>query len=143
MELLLEVGAFTMAEMVDFMVSLGSFFLDECDYLLIQEFGKKYGNYYSILSSITSGRNTMAEILSFFTGGSIGGHMNRLEDDYGVVSHKRPILSNEGTQNVRYDIFDNFLRFWFRYINREFIEVGNLRGLAELIKSDYPTRIPG
>lgn len=145
MKLLLEAGAFTMPEMVDFMVSPGSFFLDEGDYLLIQEFGKKYGNYYSILSSIASGRNTMAEILSLFTCGSIGGQMNRLEDDYGVVSRKRPVLSKEGTQNVRYEISDNFLRFWFRYINRdrEFIEAGNLRGLAELIKADHPTRIPG
>lgn len=42
---------------------------------------------------------------------------------------------------MRYEISDNFLRFWFKYINRnhEFIESGNLRGLAELIKSDYPT----
>lgn len=55
------------------MVSPSSFFLDEGDYLLIQEFGKKYGNYYPILSSIASGRNTMAEILSLFTGGSISG----------------------------------------------------------------------
>lgn len=140
-ELLLEGGAFTMPDMVDFMMRPGSSFLDEGDFLLIQEFGKKYGNYYSILASIASGRNTMAEILALFTGGSIGGQMKRLEDDYAVVKRKRPILSKEGTQNVRYEIADNFLRFWFRYINRnqEFIESGNLQGLAELIKSDYPT----
>lgn len=140
-ELLLEAGAFTMPDMVDFIMRPDSFFLDEGDYLLIQEFGKKYGNYYSILASIASGRNTMTEILSFFTGGSIGGQLKRLEDDYAVVNRKRPILAKEGSQNVRYEIADNFLRFWFRYINRnqEFIEAGNLRGLAELIKSDYPT----
>lgn len=140
-ELLLEAGACTMPDMVDFMIRPGSSFLDEGDYLLIQEFGKKYGNYYSILASIASGRNTMAEILSLFTGGSIGGQMKRLEDDYAVVGRKRPILSKEGTQNVRYEIADNFLRFWFRYINRnqDFIESGNLKGLAELVKADYPT----
>lgn len=140
-ELLLEAGAYTMPEMVDFLVRPDSFFLDEGDYLLIQEFGKKYGNYYSILSSIAAGRNTMADILATFTGGSIGGQMKRLEEDYAVVSRKRPILSKEGTQNVRYEIADNFLRFWFRYVNRnrEFIESGNLKGLAELIKADFPT----
>lgn len=140
-ELLLEAGAFTMSGMVDVMIRPGSFFLDEGDYLLIQEFGKKYGNYYSILASIASGRNTMAEILAMFTGGSIGGQLKRLEDDYGVVRRKRPVLSKDGSQNVRYEITDNFLRFWFRFINRnqEFIEAGNLRGLAELIKADYPT----
>lgn len=140
-ELLLEAGAYTMPEMVDFMIRPGSSFLDEGDYLLIQEFGKKYGNYYSILSTISSGRNTMADILTVFKGGSIGGQMKRLEEDYAVIGRKRPILAKEGTQNVRYEITDNFLRFWFRYINRnrDFIESGNLSGLAELIKVDYPT----
>ncbi len=67
--------------------------------------------------------------------------MKRLEDDYAVVGRKRPVLSKEGTQNVRYEIADNFLRFWFRYIdrNRDFMESDNLDGLAELIKADYPT----
>lgn len=140
-ELLLEAGAYTMSDMVDFMIRPDSPFLDEGDYLLIQEFGKKYGNYYSILSTIASGRNTMADILAVFTGGSVGGQMKRLEEDYGVIGRKRPILAKEGTQNVRYEIADNFLRFWFRYINRnrDFIESGNLSGLAELIKADYPT----
>lgn len=139
-ELLLEAGAYTMPDMIEFMIRPESFFLDEGDYLLIQEFGKKYGNYYSILASIASGRNKMADILAMFTGGSIGGQIKRLEDDYAVVGRKRPILSKEGTQNVRYEIADNFLRFWFRYINRnrDFIESGNLKGLAELIKTDYP-----
>jgi len=140
-EMLMEAGAFKMPDMVDFMIRPGSFFLDEGDYLLIQEFGKKYGNYYSILASIASGRDTMSEMLSLFTGGSIGGQMKRLEDDYAVVSRKRPILSKEGTQNVRYEISDDFLRFWFRYINRnrDYVESGNLEGLAELVKADFPT----
>jgi len=140
-ELLLEAGTFTMPDMVDVMTRPGSFFLDEGDYLLVQEFGKKYGNYYSILAAIASGRNTMSEILSTFTGKSIGGQLKRLEEDYAVIKRKRPVLSKEGTQNVRYEIADNFLRFWFRYINRnrEFIEAGNLPGLAGLIKADYPT----
>lgn len=58
------------------MIRPGSFFLDEGDFLLLQEFGKKYGNYYSILASIASGRDTMADILALFTGGSIGGKSN-------------------------------------------------------------------
>lgn len=57
------------------MIRPGSFFLDEGDFLLLQEFGKKYGNYYSILASIASGRDTMADILALFTGGSIGGQI--------------------------------------------------------------------
>ena len=140
-ELLLEAGKFTMPDMVDFIVRPDSFFLEEGKYLLIQEFGKKYGNYFSILSAIASGRNTMAEIMQGVSGGSIGGQLKRLEEDYSTITRKRPILAKEASQNVRYDIADNFLRFWFKYINRnlDFIESENFQGLASLIKDDYPT----
>lgn len=139
-ELLLEAGKFTMPDMVDFIIRPDSFFLEEGKYLLIQEFGKKYGNYFSILSAIASGRNTMAEIMQGVSG-SIGGQLKRLEEDYGIIVRKRPILAKEASQNVRYDIADNFLRFWFKYINRnlDFIESENFHGLALLIKEDYPT----
>ena len=140
-ELLLEARKFTMPDMVDFIIRPDSFFLEEGKYLLIQEFGKKYGNYFSILSAIASGRNTMAEIMQRVSGGSIGGQLKRLEEDYNTITRKRPILAKEASQNVRYDIADNFLRFWFKYINRnlDFIESENFQGLASLIKDDYPT----
>ena len=140
-EMLMEAGAFTMEKMVDFIVRPDSFLLEEGNYLLIQEFGKKYGNYYSILSAIASGRNTMAEILSTMKGDSIGGQLRRLEEDYGIIRRHRPILAKEGSQTLRFSIADNFLRFWFKYIvrNQDYIESGNLTGLASLIKKDYPT----
>ncbi len=140
-ELLLEARKFTMPDMVDFIIRPDYFFLEEGKYLLIQEFGKKYGNYFSILSAIASGRNTMAEIMQGVSGGSIGGQLKRLEEDYNTITRKRPILAKEASQNVRYDIADNFLRFWFKYINRnlDFIESENFQGLASLIKDDYPT----
>ena len=78
-EQLLEAGKFTMPEMVDFMLGPDSSFLDEGNYLLIQEFGKKYGNYYSILASIAAGRNTMSDILKMISGkSSIGGQLKNL-----------------------------------------------------------------
>ena len=83
----------------------------------------------------------MAEIMQGVSGGSIGGQLKRLEEDYNTITRKRPILAKEASQNVRYDIADNFLRFWFKYINRnlDFIESENFQGLASLIKDDYPT----
>ena len=50
-----------MESMVDFMLQPDSSFLTEGQALLVQEFGK-YGNYFSILSAISNGKNTLPEI---------------------------------------------------------------------------------
>ena len=72
---------------------------------------------------------------------NMGGLLSRLEEDYEIIKRKHPILSKEGTQAVRYEISDLFLRFWFRYFIKyqRYIEIGNLKGLADIIKDDYKT----
>lgn len=140
-EMLIDKKCYTMPQMVDYMIQENSTFLEEGNILLIQEFGKKYGNYYSILASIASGKNTIPEISSSLGNTSIGGLLKRLETDYEVITKKRPILAKEAAQTVRYEISDNFLRFWFRYIIKyqDYIQSGFLKGLADIIKEDYPT----
>lgn len=140
-EILLDRGCYTMSDMVDCLFQPNSIFLEEGNILLIQEFGKKYGNYYSILSAIASGRNTTSEISEAIGNASVGGLLQRLEIDYEVIAKKRPVLSKEGTQTVRYEISDNFLRFWFRYIvkNQDLVQAGLWNNLAGMVKADYPT----
>lgn len=140
-ELLLDRGCVTLNSMIDCVIQENSIFLEEGNVLLIQEFGKKYGNYYAILLAIASGRNTASEISEATGNISVGGLLQRLEEDYEVISKKRPILSKEGSQNVRYDIADNFLRFWFRYIIKyqDYVQSGLYEKLADIIKDDYPT----
>ncbi len=41
-------------------------------------------------------------------GMSLGGQLKRLEEDYNLVKKKRPILSKEGSQTVRYEVSDMF-----------------------------------
>lgn len=139
-ELLMDAKATDMEKMVNFMIQPDSPFLDEGDTLLIQEFGKKYGNYFSVIGAIADGRNTLPEMEERL-GISLGGYLKRLEEDYNIVVKKRPILSKEGTQTVRYGISDPFLRFWFRYFNKyqSLLEIRNFDGLATVIKKDYPT----
>jgi len=48
-ELLLDKGCHTMETMVDCIIQENSIFIKEGNLLLIQEFGKKYGNYFAIL----------------------------------------------------------------------------------------------
>lgn len=140
-ELLLDNGCFTMDSMVDFVIHENSIFIEEGNILLIQEFGKKYGNYYAILSAIASGKNTSSEISEYIGNASTGGLLQRLEDDYDVIAKKRPIMSKDGTQNVRYEITDIFLRFWFKYIVKyqDYIQSELFTKLSEVVKADYPT----
>lgn len=106
-------GCTVMESMVDYIVQSGSPFLNEGKALLIQEFGKKYGNYFAILSDIANGRNTTAEIEQNMGDTVIAGHLKKLEEDYELIVKKRPILAKEGSQTVRFEISDLFLRFWF------------------------------
>lgn len=140
-ELLLDKKCFTVQKMIDAVIQENSIFLEEGNVLLIQEFGKKYGNYYAILSAIASGKNTASEISESIGNASVGGLLQRLEEDYEVIAKKRPLLAKEATQNVRYEITDNFLRFWFRYIvkHQDFVQAGLFAQLAAIVKADYPT----
>lgn len=140
-ELFCDNNALTVDEMIDFMVRENSSFTDEGKNLLIEEFGKNYATYFSILSAISGGINTQPEIEAALGDKSVGGQIKRLIDDYDIIVRQRPILAKEGTQAVRYEITDNFLRFWFNYFdrNRSLIEIKNFVALRDIIKNDYPT----
>lgn len=127
--------------MIAFMARGNSPFTDEGKNLLIEEFGKNHTIYFSILSAISGGINTQPEIEAALGNKSIGGHIKRLIEDYNIIVRQRPILAKEGSQTVRYDIQDNFIRFWFNYFDRHrsMIEIKNFTGLQAIIKSDYPT----
>ncbi len=140
-ELLVDNKALTITKMIKYICQNDSPFIDEGRNLLIQEFGKRYGNYFSILDAISSGMNTQSQIEAFMGEKSIGGQLSKLDTVYEVIKKQRPLFAKVGSQTVRYEVTDNFLRFWFRYIerNRTLIELGNYEGLARLINDDYPT----
>jgi len=128
-------------KMIEFMVRENSPFTDEGKNLLIQEFGKNYGTYFSILSAVSGGINTQPDIMAALGDKSIGGQIKRLIDDYNVLKRVRPLGAKEGSQTVRYEIADNFLQFWFNYFerNRSMLEIKNFAGLQNIIKTDYTT----
>lgn len=140
-ELFCDNGALSVDEMINFMIRENSPFTDEGKNLLVEEFGKNYATYFSILSAISGGINTQPEIGTALGNKSIGGQIKRLIEDYNIIVRKRPILAKEGSQTVRYEIQDNFIRFWFNYFDRHrsLIEIKNFVGLQAIIKADYPT----
>lgn len=140
-ELLMDSGCVTVHGILEKMCSENSIFLEEGNVVLIQEMGKQYGTYYSVLSAIAHGVTESSRISQMTGIKSIGGIMQRLEEDYNMVSKQRPIMSKPGSQTVRYEIKDHFLRFWFRYIvkHQNLIQTGQWDRLRNIIIQDYPT----
>ena len=140
-ELLVDNKALSIEAMIDYITHPDSPFKDEGKNLLIEEFGKKYATYFSILDCIAMGVNTQSAIEAALADKSIGGQLCKLEDTYEVIRKMRPILAKPRSQTVKYCISDIFLRFWFRYFerNRALIEIGNHVALKKIIHDDYAT----
>jgi AAA+ ATPase superfamily predicted ATPase len=137
-ELLIEAEAYTLDAILDEIFSDNSNFLDEGKNVLIDEFGKDYGNYFSILSLIASSKTSRVEMESILEM-QIGGFLDRLENDFGIICKVRPILSKPNTRSVKYKMNDNFLSFWFRFIYkyRGAIETGKLEYVKNIVLRDY------
>ncbi|MFW6275644.1 MAG: DUF234 domain-containing protein, partial [bacterium] len=108
--------------------------------VLIDEFGKDYGNYFSILSLIASSKNSRSEIESVMEM-PVGGFLDRLENEYGIIKKIKPILAKPGGRVMKYQVIDPFLNFWFRFIYkyRSAIEIDNLQYVKEKVLADYET----
>lgn len=132
--------AYTKEDMIRSTISLGSYFIDEAKEMLTDEFGKDYGNYFSILAALATGNTARGEIKSY-TGIEPGGFLDNLEKDYDIVQKRRPYLSGENSRNVRYSISDNFLNFWFRFIYkyRSAVEIQNMQYVQDKVFADYDT----
>ena len=114
--LLMDHGAITRDQMIEDMVSEGSLFIEEGKAGLIEEFGKDYGTYFSILSAIARGRTTRKDIENAVGVGDLGGFLQRLEKDYEIIVRRQPLFGKPMAKNLRYRILDNFYLFWFRFI---------------------------
>jgi uncharacterized protein len=139
-EILVENGIFTKDDIINHILQKDSFFIEEGKTLLIQEFGKEYGIYFSILELIASGRTSRSELESIFEK-SIGGFLDRLEKEYDIIVKVKPIGANKDSRNQKYAIKDNFLKFWFRFIykNMTIIESDRFNYIKEIIGRDLST----
>ncbi|GHT01264.1 ATPase [Bacteroidia bacterium] len=139
-DLLMEAGATTKDTMLDRITLSDSPFLNEGKDLLISEFGKEYGTYFSILQLIAAGKNTQSGIDSIIEKNT-GAYLANLEKEYSLITKNKPMFSRPGSRTVRWTINDNYLRFWFRFIypNQSMIEMGKNDLLREYIHTHYET----
>lgn len=136
--LLMEAGATKKNKMLDMVTSPDSPFIGEGKDLLVSEFGKEYGTYFSILQLIASGKNTQSEIDSVI-GKNTGAYLANLEREYSLITKNRPMFSKPESRKNRWSLNDNYLRFWFRFIfpNQSLIEMGKYDMLREVIDRGY------
>ncbi|MBR3027542.1 MAG: ATP-binding protein [Bacteroidales bacterium] len=135
---LMDSGATTKGQMLQWVTQKGSPYLSEGTELIMSEFGKDYANYLSILQMIARGMTTQSEIDSVI-GKNTGSYLNNLEEDYNYIHRRLPIFSKPGSRNLRWEIEDCFLRFWFRFIvsHQSLVEMERNDMLLEMVERGY------
>jgi AAA+ ATPase superfamily predicted ATPase len=141
-ENLVNADAFHLEVILDEIFQQNSLFLDEGKNVLIEEFGKDYAIYFSVLSLIATSKTSRPEIESILEM-SVGGYLEKLENDFGLIKKVKPIFSKPSSRQIKYSIEDNFLNFWFRFIfkYRSAIEIENFELVKNIVKRDYSTFI--
>ena len=137
-EIFVEKKAFSFEQQLDIIFDDFSLFLEEGKNLLIEEFGKEYTTYFSILSLIASSKTARTEIESILEK-NIGGYLEKLENDYTLIRKVKPFFAKEGSRTVKYEIIDNYFNFWFRFIYKykSAIEIENYEFVKDIVKRDF------
>ncbi|MCD6584205.1 MAG: ATP-binding protein [Desulfobacteraceae bacterium] len=139
-ELFVDENDLTHQSMIDSVLHENSYFLTEGKDVLIEEFGKEYSTYFSILSLIASSKTSRSEIESILEKNT-GGYLDRLENEYNIIKRVKPVFAKEKSRTQKYLIEDNFLSFWFRFIYKykSAVEIGNFNYLKSIVDRDFST----
>ena len=140
-ELLIDRKKFTEKKMLDMFFERDSYFLPEGKNMLVDEFVKDYGIYFSILTLIAQGRNTRSELEQTLNIKELSGYLKNLSEEYGLISKMQPIYEKSTNKNVHYTIDDQFLKFWFRFVYKytHIIEAGGNEKLRTIAERDFTT----
>ena len=114
-ELLMDAGCYTKEKMLNYFCRQDSYFLSEGRDLMNQEFGGEGATYFSILQLIAAGLNRRSDIDGAMQK-DMGTFLQNLEKNFNVISRLKPMLSKPNSKTSAYEISDQFLRFWFRFV---------------------------
>lgn len=130
--------ATTKDKMVSYVTCMISPFLTDGKDILASEIGKEYGIYFSILKLISQGKTSQREIDSIILKNT-GAYLENLETVLGVIRPIKLLLSKPESRNIRWQIVDNYLKFYFRFVysNQYLIELGQYDLLRERIHEEY------
>lgn len=138
--LLMYSGATSKDKMLSSVCNMASPFLTDGRDILISEIGKDYGTYFSILQAIASGHTSQNEIDSAIQKNT-GAYLQNLQKVFGIAEQIRPLLSKSESRNARWQIVDEYMLFYFRFIfsHQDLIELGYYEMVKQLILRDYET----
>lgn len=114
-ELLMDAHCFTRKKMLDYVCRADSYFLTEGRDLMNQEFNDESATYFSILQLIANGM-TRRSIIDGAMQKDTGTYLQNLESNFGLVARLMPVLAKPNSKTTSYEISDQFMRFWFRFI---------------------------
>jgi len=130
-EELVDLGKKSFDESIREFITKRDFIWEEGENLIKEEFGKEYSSYFSILSALSKGRRRLNEIEQFTGIRDVGSYLKNLEEIYKMIERRLPITSKSTKErNGKYYLNDNFLDFWFRFIESK-------RSLKEAGKAEY------
>lgn len=107
---------------------------------LVEDFGSEHRAYFDVLGAIANGYNTRPKIENYLSTG-VGVHLEKLEKDFDIINKIRSITAKENSRDIRYEIADEFLSFWFRFIysNRSAVEIENFDFIKRILDRDFDT----
>ncbi|MBR5911194.1 MAG: ATP-binding protein [Bacteroidales bacterium] len=114
-ELLMDAQCYTKEKMLNYVCRPDSYFLTEGRDLMTQEFSDESNTYFSILQLIAGGMTKRSEIDGAMQK-DMGVYLQNLEKNFLLVKRLKPILAKPNSKVTAYEISDQFLRFWFRFI---------------------------
>ncbi len=114
-ELLMDAQCYTKEKMLNYVCRPDSYFLSEGRDLMNQEFNDDSNTYFSVLQLIAGGLTKRSEIDGAMQK-DMGVYLQNLEKNFLIVKRLKPLLSKPNSKVSAYEISDQFLRFWFRFI---------------------------
>ncbi|MFW6041337.1 MAG: ATP-binding protein [Thermoplasmatota archaeon] len=107
--------------------------------LLLQEEMPEPTRYYLLLESIARGKNSLTDMANYskIDRNQIPYYLNTLRD-LGLVKHEKPLLAKK---RGIYDITDNYMKFWFRFISPFYEEIDseNLKNAKKNFDKEFNT----
>ena len=137
-ELLMDAGCYTKEKMLNFVCRQDSYFLSEGRDIMNQEFSDESATYFSILQLIASGMTKRSDIDGAMQK-DMGVYLQNLEKNYLMISRLKPLLAKPNSKVTAYEISDQFLRFWFRFVwpYQSLVERGQLALLRQNMGQHY------
>ncbi len=134
-------GATTLDAMVNHALLFSSGFTAEAQLMIASEFKANATSMNEILMAISQGKNKRTELTSLFDF-NISGHLNQLENLYGLIERTEPIAENGAKRKrIRYELGDALLDFWYTFClpNLKMLQSPNPSAIVKEIEAGYPT----